>query len=363
MVNVMTHSTARRRRVPLPLLKASTRVTPKLVPALPGPVKRALTGFRTVTVDGNTLDPTLQLFLAGLRLSGVPGIVVDDDVAVSRAVMHNTCVDLGGPVRRVDLATLSVPGPAGPIPVRHYRAGDTSSALVFFHGGGYALGDLDGYDALCRRLCHDAQTQVFSVDYRLAPEHPAPAAVDDACSAYAWVTGHAADFGVPAERIAVGGDSAGGGLAAAVAQWAKGSAVPAPVLQMLLYPVTDLGAQTRSRTLFADGFVLTGHDMAVFRDLYLTDSPVPITDPRVSPLLADDVSGLAPALVVTAGFDPLRDEGDLYAAALERAGVPVDLRRLGSMVHGFMNFAGLGGGVERSVADITSALRAHLRRG
>src|SRR5690242_14967659 len=111
MVNVMTHSTARRRRLPLPVLEASTRVTPRVMPVLPGLVKRALTGFRTVTVDGNTLDPTLQLFLAGLRLSGVPGIVVDDDVAVSRAVMHNTCVDLGGTVRRVDLATISVPGP------------------------------------------------------------------------------------------------------------------------------------------------------------------------------------------------------------------------------------------------------------
>jgi acetyl esterase/lipase len=345
------------------VLKASTRVTPKLMPALPAFVKRALTGYRTVTIDGNTLDPTLQVFLAGLRCSGVPGIVVDDDVAVSRTVMRDTCMGLGGPVRPVEVTALSVPGPAGAIPVRHYRAGDTPSALVFFHGGGYTLGDLDGYDALCRRLCHDAQTQVFSVDYRLAPEHPAPAAVDDSCAAYAWVTEHAAEFGVPADRIAVGGDSAGGGLAAVVAQWAKSSPVPAPVLQLLLYPVTDLGAQTRSRTLFADGFVLTGHDMAVFRDAYLADSPLTVDDPRVSPLLADDVAGLAPALVVTAGFDPLRDEGDLYAAALERAGVPVDLRRMGSMVHGFMNFAGLGGGVERSVADITSALRAHLRRG
>lgn len=363
MVNVMTHTTARRRRVPLPVLKAGTRLTPTLMSVLPPLVKRALTGFRTVTIDGNTLDPTLQLFVAGLRLSGVPGIVVDDDVASSRSVMHDTCVELGGPVRSVDITTLSVPGPAGAIPVRHYRAGDSSSALVFFHGGGYMLGDLDGYDALCRRLCHDAQTQVFSVDYRLAPEHPAPAAVDDSCAAYTWVTEHAEDFGVPADRIAVGGDSAGGGLAAVVAQWARNSPVPAPALQMLLYPVTDLGAQTRSRTLFADGFILTGHDMAVFRDRYLARSGLAVTDPRVSPLLAEDAAGLAPALVVTAGFDPLRDEGDLYAAALQRAGVPVDLRRMGSMVHGFMNFAGLGGGVERSVADITSALRAHLRRG
>lgn len=363
MVNVMTHSTPRRRRLPLPVLRASTRVTPVVIPALPGPVKRLLTGFRTVTVDGNTLDPTLQIFLAGLRCSGVPGIVVDDNVALSRTVMRDTCVGLGGPVRQVEVTELSIPGPAGTIPVRHYRPGDTASALVFLHGGGHTLGDLDGYDALCRRLAHDAQTQVFSVDYRLAPEHPAPAAVEDSCAAYTWVTDHAADFGVPADRVAVGGDSAGGGLAAVVAQWAVSNPVPAPALQLLLYPVTDLGAQTRSRTLFADGFVLTGHDMAFFRDCYLAESPLAVTDPRVSPLLADDLSGVAPALVVTAGFDPLRDEGDLYAAALERAGVPVDLRRMGPMVHGFMNFAGLGGGVERSVADITSALRAHLRRG
>lgn len=341
---------------------------PAVLPSMPAAVKRALLGFHTVTVDGNTLDPSLQLLLAGLRVGGIPGIVVsgpagDDDVTLSRTVMRDTCIGLGGPVGPVEVAELSIPGPAGALGVRHYRTDGASSALVFFHGGGYALGDLDGYDTLCRRLCHDAQTQVFSVDYRLAPEHPAPAAVDDCCAAYSWVVDNAADFDLPADRIAVGGDSAGGGLAAAVSQWARQQPVCDPVLQLLLYPVTDLDARTRSRTLFADGYLLTGHDIAVFRDLYVGDSGVPVTDPRVSPLLAEELGGLPPALVVTAGFDPLRDEGNYYAAALQRAGVPVDLRQLGSMIHGFMNFAGLGGQVDRSVADITSALRAHLRRG
>ncbi|AQA05997.1 lipase [Mycobacterium sp. MS1601] len=351
-----------RRRLPTPVLRASTRVSPALFSVLPSPMIRLLNGVRSVVIDGNTLDPTLQLFLGALRLSGVTGMVSDDDVALSRTLMHDVCTALGGPVRQARVDDLVAPGPAGPVTIRRYRADDSAPALVYFHGGGFALGDLDGYDTVCRRICRDAGAQVFSVDYRLAPEHPAPAAVDDCCAAYAWVVAHADELGLDG-GVAVAGDSAGGALAAGVAQWAAGSDVPAPSLQFLIYPVADLGAHTRSRTLFADGFVLTGHDMDFFRHAYLDGSAMAVTDPRVSPLLAEDLTGLPPALVVTAGFDPLRDEGDQYAAALDAAGVPVDLRRMGSMTHGFLNFAGLGGGVERSVAEMLSALRAHLRRG
>jgi acetyl esterase len=139
--------------------------------------------------------------------------------------------------------------------------------------------------------------------------------------------------------------------------------VPAPLLQCLLYPVTELDAQTRSRTLFSDGYVLSAADMDYFHRTYVGGSGVPASDPKISPLLADDLSGLPPALVVTAGFDPLRDEGEHYAAALQRAGVPVDLRTMGSMTHGFMNFAALGGGVERSVSEVISALRTRFEHG
>lgn len=352
-----------RKRLPAPVLRAGTRLSPRLFSALPAPILGLLVGAREVVVDGNTLDPTLQLFCNGLRLSGVTGIVADEDPLLSRTLMHDTCTGLGGAVRPVGIDNLSIPGPAGPIPVRRYRSAEQGPALVYFHGGGYVLGDLDSYDALCSRICQDAGVQVFSVDYRLAPEHPAPAAVEDCCATYAWIAGHAGELGILEGRIGVGGDSAGGGLAAVVAQWARGADVPAPVLQWLLYPVTELAAQTRSRTLFSDGYVLTGADMDYFHRTYLGGWTVAVTDPRVSPLLADDLSGLPPALVITAGFDPLRDEGDHYAAALRRAGVPVDLHSMGSMTHGFMNFAALGGGVERSVSEVISALRARFGHG
>ena len=186
-------------------------------------------------------------------------------------------------------------------------------------------------------LCRDADVQVFSVDYRLAPEHPAPAAVDDCLAAFRWVAAHAADFGVQSDRIAVGGDSAGGGLAAAVSQLSRdGGTVPA--LQLLLYPWTDIRTPTRSRTLFASGLVLCAHDIVWCGDRYLDGSGVAADDPRVSPARAEDLSGLPPALVVTAGFDPLRDEGNAYAAALATAGISVDLRQMGPMTHAFMNF-------------------------
>ncbi len=354
---------SRRRRAPESVLIAATRLTPKVLPALPDVVKRLVSGGRALVIDGNTLDPTLQAFTASLRMAGITGLVTDDDVALSRRLMLALCRGLGGPPAPVDLSELSVPGPAGQIRVRHYRPAEADApALVYFHGGGYALGDLDGYDALCRMLCRDAGIQVFSVDYRLAPEHPAPAAVDDCLAAFRWIAAHADEFGVRPDRLAVGGDSAGGGLTAAVSQLSRDDAV-VPALQLLLYPWTDIRTPTRSRTLFASGLVLCAHDIVWCGDRYLEGSGVAADDPRVSPGRADDLSGLPPALVATAGFDPLRDEGNAYAAALAAAGVPVDLREMGSMTHGFMNFKGLGGGAADSIAEVVSALRAHLRRG
>jgi acetyl esterase len=342
---------------------AATRLTPKVLPALPDAVKRLVSGGRAVVIDGNTLDPTLQAFTASLRMAGITGLVTDDDVALSRRLMLGLCLGLGGERAPVEVTGLSLPGPARPVGLRHYRATEVDApALVFFHGGGYTFGDLDAYDALCRLFCRNAGIHVFSVDYRLAPEHPAPAAVDDCLAAFRWVTAHADEFGVRPDRVAIGGDSAGGGLTAAVAQLSRGDG-PAPALQLLIYPWTDIRTPTRSRTLFASGLVLCDHDIAWCGDRYLDGSGVAADDPRVSPGRSDDLSGLPPALVVTAGFDPLRDEGNAYAAALAAAGVPVDLREMGSMTHGFMNFNGLGGGAAACIAEVTSALRAHLRRG
>ncbi|MDT7769563.1 MAG: acetyl esterase, partial [Mycobacterium sp.] len=234
--------------------------------------------------------------------------------------------------------------------------------LVFYHGGGWTIGDLDTHDALCRLTCRDADVHVLSVDYRLAPEHPAPAAVDDAYAAFQWAHEHAGDLGAIPDKVAVGGDSAGGNLAAVVSLLARDDEGAKPMLQWLIYPRTDFTAKTRSLSLFAEGFLLTKADIDWFEAQYLGGSGIEPTDPRVSPLLADTLSGLPPALIATAGFDPLRDEGNRYAAALRDAGTPVDLRSIGSLTHGFANLFPLGGGSAVATTELISALRAHLSR-
>jgi len=360
----------------LAVLNASSRVMLRLLPHLPDAVKRLLLGRRTVKVDGNTLDTTLQFMLAAQRSAGVNGLVASSDVAVARSQLKklSSMIDSGV---AVDVKNDSIPGPAGPLPVRCYTpvdaagerrlggsSGERSSAplLVFFHGGGFVVGDLDTHDGLCRLLCRDAGVHVLAVDYRLAPEHPAPAAVDDCYAAYRWAVEHAAEFGADPARVAVGGDSAGGNLAAVVSQLARNDGFALPALQLLLYPVTDFANDTRSKTLFADGYFLTKKDMDWFRDNYLAGSALDVDDPRVSPLLAEDLSGLPPAMVLTGGFDPLRDEGNQYAEALAAAGVAVDHRQFGPVVHAFANFFPLGGASATATAEVVSALRAHLSR-
>ncbi len=352
------------------LQSAATKVGVKVIPWVPTRAVRLLAGGRSVTIDGNTLDPTLQLMLSAQRAMGIEGLSVGNDVAASRALMRATCLGFAGPQVHVGVSDLSIPGPAGQIPARHYRpvTAKPTPLLVFFHGGGWTIGDLDTHDALCRLTCRDADVHVLSIDYRLAPEHPAPAAVDDAYAAFRWAHEHAADLGAIPDKVAVGGDSAGGNLAAVVSQLARDHRTtqdppgPLPVLQWLIYPRTDFTAKSRSLSLFAEGFLLTKADMDWFEAEYLGGSGIEPTDPRVSPLLADTLSGLPPALIVTAGFDPLRDEGDRYAAALRDAGTPVDLRSIGSLTHGFANLFPLGGGSAVATTELISALRAHLSR-
>ncbi len=345
-------------------LSIGNRLGVKAIPRVPDPVKRLMSGGRAVCIDGNTLDPTLQILLAAQRATGADRLVDTDDVAGSRAAFDTLNKDIEDrDVRVAEIRPVSIPGPAGAIPARHYRpqTGDVPAPLVvYFHGGGWVLGGLDSHDSACRLICRDAGVHVLAVDYRLAPEHPAPAAVDDAYAAYRWAREHAVELGADPRRVAVGGDSAGGNLATVVTRLARDAGDPLPALQWLIYPVTELRAGTRSRSLFASGFILTKPVMDWFEDCYLGNSGLDADDPLVSPLLADDLSGLAPALVVTAGFDILRDEGDQYAARLRQAGVAVDHRRMASMTHMFVNLNVLGGGVSRANAEMLSALRAHL---
>ncbi len=347
------------------LQSAATKVGVKVIPWVPTRAVRLLTGGRSVTIDGNTLDPMLQLMLSAQHALGIEGLAVGNDVAASRALMRESCMGFAGPQVHVGVSDLSIPGPAGPIPARHYRPPTSVPAplVVFYHGGGWVLGDLDTHDSLCRLTCRDAGVHVLSIDYRLAPEHPAPAAVDDAYAAFRWAREHAGDLGAIPGKVAVGGDSAGGNLAAVVSLLARDDDGGQPVLQWLIYPRTDFTAKTRSLSLFAEGFLLTKADMDWFDVQYLDGSGLDPTDPRISPLLADSLSGLPPALIATAGFDPLRDEGDRYAAALRDAGTPVDLRSIRSLTHGFVNLFPLGGGSAVATAELISALRAHLSRG
>jgi acetyl esterase/lipase len=343
---------------------AVTTIGVKVIPWIPTAARRALFRGRSIIIDGNTLDPTLQLMLTGLRAVGIDGMAVDDDPPASRAQMHEMLMGFAGPQIHVEVEDLALPGPAGEIRARHYRpaSGDSGPLLVFYHGGGWVIGDLDTHDALCRLTCRDAGVHVLSIDYRLAPEHPAPAAVEDAYASFRWAYEHAGELGAIPGRVAVGGDSAGGNLAAVVCQLARDEGAPAPVLQWLIYPRTDFTAQTRSMSLFARGFLLTRRDMDWFHAQYLRGSGVAATDPRVSPLLAQSLSGLAPALIAVAGFDPLRDEGESYAAALRAAGTAVDLRCMGSLTHGFASLFQLGGGSAVGTTELISALRAHLSR-
>lgn len=333
------------------------------LPRMPDGVKRVLLGGRSVTVDGNTLDTTLQLMLAGQRLVRLDGLVVSRDVAIARAKLRAQARMLPGHLP-ADVTGLVIPGPAGPIPARHYRTAQVGAPLlVFYHGGGFVIGDLDTHDRPCRRICADAGVHVLSVDYRRAPEDPAPAAVDDAYAAYRWASEHATELGADPDRVAVGGDSAGGNLATVVAQRARNEGGRLPALQLLVYPVTNWTADTRSKNLFAEGYYLTRRHLDWFAERYLAGSGIDPADPVVSPLLAGDLSGLPPAVVLTAGFDPLRDEGTQYADALRAAGVPVELREFGALVHGFLNLFPLGGGSAHAIAELITALRAHLNRG
>jgi acetyl esterase len=349
---------------PFAVKNAVRGVGVKVMPWIPPSLKRLLTGGRRITVDGNTLDATLQLILVAQRSKRTRGDSADVDPEVARALMRKSiaAMNIDSAVPTTDH---TIAGPDSPLRARHYRPAVAEAAplLLFFHGGGFVVGDIESHDGLCRTICRDAAVHVLSVDYRLAPEHPAPAAADDCVAAYRWARGHAAELGADPSRIGVGGESAGGNLAALVALRSREEGIPQPALQVLLYPLLDLSAQTRSRTLFADGFFLSKLEQERFVELYLGGTGLAAGDARVSPLKATDLSGLAPALVVTAGFDPLRDEGNEYAAALRSAGVTVDHRQFDALTHGFAGIAHFGGGSADATTATISAIRAHLSRG
>lgn len=341
-----------RQRLEFRVARALNRLSPR--------AKVRLSGKPPIVVDGLTLDPDWQLALSLMERQGA---VPAEELPLARAreELRAQALVAGGPPEPVHaVRDLAIDGADGKLDARLYSAsGDVAPLLVYFHGGGFVLGDVASHDRVCRLLVKHAGCHLLSVDYRLAPEHPFPAAVDDAYAAFRWAAANTATLRADPERLAVGGDSAGGALSAITAWRASHDADgPQPALQLLLYPVVDEVEARPSRTLFAEGFLLTRKQMAWFREQYVAG--VDLGDPRVSVLRAEGLEGVCPAIVVTAGFDPLRDEAEEFARALQAAGTPVLLRRFDGQIHGFVNAAGISPSARDAVAEIGGMTRAFL---
>jgi len=350
------------------MLERLESVVLRVVLALPERLQRLLAGRRVVH-DGQTLAVDTQLMLRLQRLTRERGAETLPIPQGREAILRHTRLAAGrqavGAVRDLTVAGLParlyVPTPlvepSPPLVEPVETPAPKHPLLLFFHGGGFMYGDLDSHDAACRFVAERSGVRVLAVDYRLAPEHPFPAAYDDALAAYRWLLDHAADVGADPQRLAVGGDSAGGNLAAGVAIEAAREGLPL-AFQLLVYPATDAIRQTDSAAAYAEGFYLTRAFMDLANATYVAHTDP--KDPRVSPLYADLPRGLAPAYVVTAGFDPLRDEGEAYARRLSDAGVQVELRRFPDQIHGFFNVVGVGRSARAATATIAAKLKTAL---
>jgi acetyl esterase len=312
------------------------------------------------------LDPQAKAVLERVARANLPPYP-QLGAAAARELYRETRGALAAPPPEVDsVADLHASGPAGDIRVRLYRprgAADAGPlpALVYFHGGGWTIGDLDTHDVVCRTLADLARSAVVSVDYRLAPEHKFPAAVDDAVAATRWVAREAGRLGIDARRIAVGGDSAGGNLAAVVALATRDEGGPPLAMQTLIYPATDMAADTASHRRYAEGHLLTRDAILWFKGNYLRDA-ADEADWRASPLQAADLSRLPPAYVITAGFDPLVEEGRAYADRLAAAGVPVTYECFEGMIHGFVTMGGAIAAAHHALTRCAQGLRAAFSR-
>jgi acetyl esterase/lipase len=287
------------------------------------------------------LSAKAQEFLEQIAAAGMPPLG-SASVADTRKAFDGIA-SFGGPVQAVArVEERRIPGPAGQIPLRIYtpEARGTLPVLVYYHGGGWVIGTFDTHDAVCRHLANRSEAIVVSVDYRMAPEHKFPAAAEDCYAATCWVASNAAALGADPKRLAVGGDSAGGTLAAVVSLMARDRGAPRIAFQLLVYPVTDHSYDTPSYRENADGYLLTKDAMVWFWNHYLRE-PGDGANPYASPLRAASLAGLPPAMVITAEYDPLRDEGEAYARRLREAAVPVTLKRYDGMIHGFFILTGV----------------------
>ncbi len=303
-----------------------------------------------------TIDPELAEIV---RLANsAPGLPFDPgSVDQLRELSRAAAVAYGPGPEVAAIEDRTVPGPRGAIPVRIYHPEvEAVGILVFFHGSGFVIFDLDTHDRECRLLARNASVVVVSVDYALAPEHPFPAAFDDCLAATRWIAANGAALGVPALPIGVAGDSAGGNLAAAVSAALRADAGCRLRCQMLVYPVTDLANRAPSYAENGEGYLLTAAAMEFFIRCYAPDRRQRL-DPRASPLLADEFTGLPRTLVIVAGLDPLRDEGEAYARALEKAGVDVSLVQYDGAVHGFFQMSNFSMLAKDAIARCSAFLK------
>jgi acetyl esterase len=293
-----------------------------------------------------TLDPDASAVFKAFQEAGRPAYETLSPGEAREFYLAARVVTNPEPPELKSVAPLAIPSPAGPIPARLYTpikprtAEGLAPCLVFFHGGGWVIGDLDSHDVVCRKLADQGELMVISVDYRLAPEHKFPAAVDDAINATKWIADNAKALGIDAGRLIVGGDSAGGNLAAVVAMSARDGNGPAIAGQLLIYPATDFAMTHASHGEPETSILLTHSVIRWFRDHYLNGA-TDVSDWRASPARAKTLAGLPPAYVLTAGADPLRDEGDEYARRLKEAGVAVTYRHFPGQFHGFFTMGKL----------------------
>lgn len=335
------------------------KAAPPLIGA-PGPLLKAVLGAPPVNDEGHPLDLHTWALLRARYALGLPE-TADQTVLEAREASHAKTDLVGGPrlpVRRVE--ELRVPGPGGDIPARFYQQHDSTPLLVYLHGGGWVVGSPDTHDHLCRRLCRQASVSVLSVHYRLAPEHRFPAGLQDAVAAWTWALSQAPSLRVDPTRAALGGDSAGANLTAAAVLELRQHGLRLPAVQLLFYPATDLHLRQSSHQSFAEGYLITHRDMLWYIDHYVR-GPEDLDHPRASICQEPDLSGLPRAIVRTAGFDPLRDEGRQHAERLTVAGVEVDYADAHGLVHGWANMAGIIPEAELAVEEVAERLGVWLR--
>lgn len=315
-------------------------------------------------MDSMKIDPGAQQVIDLIKAAGRPPYETVGHLEARRLYLEARRVLQPDPMPIAETRDLTAPGPTGPMAVRLYRArpstnGELQPALIYFHGGGWVIGSLDSHDGVCRGLANGADCTVISVDYRLAPEHKFPAAIEDAIAATEWIAANAKSLGIDANRLAVGGDSAGGNLAAVVALNARDRGTPKLRFQLLIYPACDMSMTLPSIAELAEQLPLTRSTMKWFVDLYLRDA-ADVGDWRASPLKAESLTNLPPAYVLTAGCDPLRDEGEAYAAALKAAGVHVEAKRFDGQIHGFMTMGKFIPDAAKGMSEMSATLKRAL---